>query len=97
MRLWIDDVRPAPEGWIWVKTSKEAINFIQHNPVTEISFDHDLGEEDTAYDVALYLEEGAILNFTKKVIWHIHSANPIGRKRIEAAMKSAERFWAANA
>lgn len=24
MRLWIDDVRPAPDGFIWVKTVKDA-------------------------------------------------------------------------
>ena len=24
MRLWIDDIRPAPTGFIWVKTVKEA-------------------------------------------------------------------------
>ena len=25
MKLWIDDVRPAPEGYLWVKTVDEAI------------------------------------------------------------------------
>lgn len=25
MRLWLDDCRPAPEGYIWVKTVDEAI------------------------------------------------------------------------
>lgn len=24
MRLWIDDVRPAPKGYLWVKTVKDA-------------------------------------------------------------------------
>lgn len=28
MKLWIDDLRPAPEGYVWVKTVNEAINFI---------------------------------------------------------------------
>lgn len=28
MKLWIDDVRPAPEGYIWVRTVNEAKNFI---------------------------------------------------------------------
>jgi len=29
----------------------------------------------------------------KPFTWEIHSANPVGRKNIEQAMKSAERFW----
>ena len=24
MKLWIDDVRPAPEGYVWCKTVNEA-------------------------------------------------------------------------
>lgn len=28
MKLWIDDIRPAPEGYIWVKSVNEAKNII---------------------------------------------------------------------
>ena len=28
MKLWIDDVRPAPEGYVWVKTVNEAKQII---------------------------------------------------------------------
>jgi hypothetical protein len=28
MKLWIDDVRPAPDGYIWAKSVDEAINLI---------------------------------------------------------------------
>jgi arsenate reductase-like glutaredoxin family protein len=28
MRLWIDDVRPAPKGYHWAKTVREAIHMI---------------------------------------------------------------------
>ena len=28
MKLWIDDVRPAPEGYVWVKSVNEAKNAI---------------------------------------------------------------------
>lgn len=32
MKLWLDDVRPAPEGYIWAKTVEEAIFEIErHN------------------------------------------------------------------
>ena len=29
MKLWIDDVRPAPEGYVWCKSVNEAIEFFK--------------------------------------------------------------------
>ena len=29
MKLWIDDVRPAPEGYVWLKSTNEAIYFLR--------------------------------------------------------------------
>ena len=43
MKLWLDDIRPAPEGWTWAKNIKQAINLLQRNKVEEASLDHDLG------------------------------------------------------
>jgi hypothetical protein len=43
-RLWLDDLRPVPEGWTWVKTVGEAISLMESGDVTEASLDHDLGE-----------------------------------------------------
>ena len=28
MKLWVDDVRPAPEGYVWAKSVNEAKNII---------------------------------------------------------------------
>ena len=41
--LWLDDVRPAPTGWIHVKTVDEAIKLLQAGVVQKASLDHDLG------------------------------------------------------
>ena len=43
MKLWHDDIRPAPEGWVWARTNDEAKEILLSNEVTEISMDHDLG------------------------------------------------------
>jgi len=93
MKLWIDDIRIAPNDWHWVKTSEEAIAAFIYNTITEVSFDHDLGGEDTGYKVAEYIEFAAQFGFQPRIKWQVHSANPVGRKRIAAAMNSAERFW----
>ena len=97
MKLWIDDVRPMPQGFdLIARTSAAALRIIEYNVITFISFDHDLGDDDTAYLVAAKIEELAAIGKMPRVGWQIHSANPIGRQRIEAAMLSAERFWNEN-
>ena len=41
--LWLDDIRPAPEGWVHVKTADEAKALLKQGSVRRASFDHDLG------------------------------------------------------
>lgn len=47
MKLYIDDIREAPEGWTLVRTISEAVNFIARyfNEIKEISIDHDISFE----------------------------------------------------
>ena len=55
MRLWIDDNRPAPDGYIWLQTvdgaweyikSIYSRDFFEDEPETiEISLDHDASDE----------------------------------------------------
>ncbi|GAA3880826.1 hypothetical protein GCM10022243_51800 [Saccharothrix violaceirubra] len=74
-RLWVDDLRPAPDGWLWAKTSAEAVRVFEDGPVDAVSFDHDLGGDDTTRPVVLWLCE--------RDVWppvvHVHTANPVGR------------------
>lgn len=110
MRLWLDDVRPAPvdgkEPWVVVPTASAAIEVLRRGYVTEISLDHDLGEvtEDesdeqhpgTGYDVAMWIEEAAARGDLKRLSWRVHSSNTPGRLRMSAALLSAQRFWDRN-
>ena len=81
IRLWVDDERPAPDGWRWAKTSSEAIGRLagvysdDPSPVTELSLDHDLGGDDTTRPVVLWLCEHGSWPETVRV----HTANPVGR------------------
>lgn len=43
MKLWLDDIRPAPDGWHWVKTVDEAKAMLIRGGVEHASLDHDLG------------------------------------------------------
>lgn len=97
MRLWLDDVRPVPEGYdLWVKTAPEAIALIKEGKITFISFDHDLGPESagTGYDVACFIEKEACLGrLLKPISFQVHSANTVGTPKIMAAMVAAQSFW----
>ena len=82
MKLWIDDVRPAPEGYIWRESVDGAIVSIlyaeKNNIMIElIDLDHDAGD---------FAQYGG--DYIKLLDWlertgrsypiRIHSANPVG-------------------
>lgn len=80
MKLWIDDVRPAPEGYFWTKTVKKTIIVIEEAEfmgykIDEISIDHDAGEFGPPDYIKLldWLEETG-----RNYPIHIHSQNPVG-------------------
>ena len=43
MKIWHDDIRPAPKGWEWARTNSRAMELLAKHEVEEISLDHDLG------------------------------------------------------
>src|SRR6476469_9767278 len=96
IRLWLDDVRPAPDGWTWVKTASQARALFATGDVVEASLDHDLGENvDTGYDVLAWVEKamahGAWYGPLPEL--HVHSANPVGRARMYSAIESINRLY----
>lgn len=92
MKLWIDDVRPAPDGYVWCHSVyramkeiaiaengvEDAFGIVQAPQIIEvIDIDHDAGE---------YVQYGG--DYIKLLDWleqtgrnypiHIHSMNPVG-------------------
>lgn len=49
--------------------------------------------EPSGYIVAQWIELAAVDGHLTRLEARCHSDNPAGRKRIEAALKSAKRFW----
>jgi hypothetical protein len=81
MRLWIDDLRPAPEGWQWATDSFSAIAHLDKArlkgwQVEAVSFDHDLGGDDTTRPVVLWMCENEF--WPEKC--YVHSMNNVGRE-----------------
>lgn len=95
MKLWLDDVRPAPEGWTWVKTAWDAIALLEKGGVEAVSLDHDLGdpENGTGQFVANWIEAEAYHRRLGPIGWRVHSANPIGAERMKITLERAETYW----
>lgn len=92
MKLWLDDERPAPNGWRQAFNYAEFEAILLANPkqITHVSLDHDLGSEyHTGYDAACLLEK---LAHQEKLMPGIqvavHSSNPVGCKRMMAALRA---------
>jgi hypothetical protein len=92
MKLWIDDVRPAPEGYVWCTTVNQAKSVIEDeyaiyvSGIELIDIDHDAGS---------YAEFGG--DYIKLLDWleetgrnypiHIHSMNPVGVANMRAIIE----------
>lgn len=103
MKLFLDDVRQTPTGWQKAETAWETIWFLEHEDVTHLSLDHDLGDGPSysehpgnGNDVAKWIEAQAVksnFNLIPKFI-NCHSSNTTGKANIRASIKSAIRFGA---
>ena len=93
--LFLDDERmPSDAGWAYghdikiARSSKEAEDLVnEHGLPTAISFDHDLGGEDTAFKFMWWLINGHLddkWNLARVKAVQIHSANPEGAKKLMA-------------
>ena len=94
MKIFLDDVRETPEGYVRCYWPQEVIELLKTNQVTELSLDHDLGDDSigTGYDVLTWLEEQVFCHsFTPPPVIKVHSANPVAKQRMLAAIQSILR------
>jgi hypothetical protein len=87
IKLFLDDVREPymvehcvpPSDWTIVRSVKAAKEVLETRQVSHISLDHDLGnDQPTGYDLCKWMSE----NFAWPDNVYVHSANPIGAKRM---------------
>jgi len=90
MKVYLDDVRVAPPGWIQTRWPEDTIELLKTGQVKELSLDHDLGDDEhgTGYDVLLWLEEQVALHGFQPPTLYIHSANTSAEIRMRAAIVS---------
>lgn len=92
-KLFIDDERfPVKPDWFVCRSSREAIDAVSHYGLPEfISFDHDLGGDDTSMRFIDWLLNRLLdgdITIDEPFDFTVHSQNPIGAKNIENRMRS---------
>lgn len=103
--LWIDDYRdPHENDWIifspigknckvvWTKSYIETINWLKYNWPYAICFDHDLNENKTGYNIALYVVNEIINNNKSIPKIDSQSANNIGKENIFKLFNNLNKY-----
>ena len=93
MKIWLDDLRPAPLGFLWCRSVNEAKAVIAEaeklQPIECIDCDHDLGDyaADGGDGIRLLywlLERGTLYPVA------LHTMNPVGRENMRRML---QRYW----
>jgi hypothetical protein len=90
--MYLDDIREPDGSYTYAaRSSDEAILIMDIGCPDFISFDHDLGEEDTAMNVVKYMVEKDLDNpgwIPYDFSYKVHSANPVGKENIIGYLNS---------
>ena len=88
-KLYLDDLRVTPEDFDRVYNYADFVEYITQNGLPDfISFDHDLGEDESGYDCAKYLVEYCIEHNLPLPKFSVHSQNPVGKENIERLLNN---------
>lgn len=96
IKLYVDDIRPTPDGYTGYMTTNAALRCIYYNypDIEEISLDHDAGD--------CAKEGGDYINILKEmerlsrregfdfshIKFYLHSANPVGVQNMRAIIEA---------
>jgi hypothetical protein len=100
MKVFLDDIRqPYDDSWVLARSVNDFKHLVINNKITEISFDHDLGEKDgqelpTGFDavnwmVSHALDEPGTVYALEKIT--VHSSNPPGADNIVGLIINASK------
>lgn len=95
-KIWLDDIRnPKTDGWEIARSVDEAKKIVERKGLHEldyISFDHDLGENETAMSFVHWLIDldmqmaNTERQLPKSFWFNVHSQNPVGTRNIESLL-----------
>ena len=93
-KIWVDDLRPVPDGYEGTKSVDETIALIEEieaegGEIELLDLDHDLGDFAQFGGDAIKILDYLAERETYYPI-AIHTANPVGRANME---RMVEQFW----
>lgn len=92
IKLYLDDLRPIPNGFIGVRSFTAFVDYINQNGLPNfISFDHDLGLEESGFDCARWLVNYCLDKNKELPEFTIHSQNPVGKQNIESLLNNFKK------
>jgi hypothetical protein len=94
MKIFLDDLRDTPPGWVRCFWPQEVIELLKTQTVEEVSLDHDLGDDQrgTGYDVIRWIEQQVYLQGYVPPRIQVHSANPAARERMLLGIEAINRY-----
>ena len=98
-KLFLDDERfPKDTDWVIARSSSTAIKMVSRWGIPqEISFDHDLGGQDTSMKFLHWLAKALIkkqVSFPVDFVYSVHSQNPVGARNVACLMDNLLREFA---
>ena len=94
MKIWLDDLRPVPSGYVGARSVNEAISLIKEAEekgieIELLDLDHDLGDFYSDGGDAIKILDWLVERETFYPVT-IHTAHPVGRANM---VRMIERFW----
>ncbi len=77
-----------PDQWTLVRSTESARELLKCGLVRTLSLDHDLGGEETGYDLIKWIHENNHWHNIEQI--YVHSANPVGARNIK---EFADRYF----
>jgi len=98
--LYVDDERALTDEmianeWCIARNAWEALVKLELLEFDEVSLDHDLAsfinnKEITGYDILMWLVERKLNGFSVPAKVYVHSANPVGSKKMQEVI---DQYW----
>lgn len=93
MKIWLDDLRPAPAGFLWCHSVNETKKVIAESETSQtielIDCDHDLGDYASDGGDGIKLLDWLLKRGTLYPI-ALHTMNPVGRENMRRML---QRYW----
>lgn len=91
-KLYLDDLRPITTDFVGLRSYTDFVAYITQNGLPNfISFDHDLGLEESGFDCAKWLVNYCLDKKKELPEFTVHSQNPVGKQNIESLLNNFKK------